>query len=656
MKMSRLFVPAAVALLAGCHAPPPPPETPPSENPPPEEQGPFLSDTPLWTLEAPEPLRMSCFGSSIALGDVNGDGKQDLVVAAPPCTGMRGKGHLALYAGNGSSFSTEPVIAELDWQNPNPSASGRKSEVSIGDVNGDRFADILVRSQYTGTLVFAGREDLGTVLQAPLFRVPYRGTHYSALLSDLDGNGIDELAVIQGADLSTEIYRATPEAEEPFTRVRLFDEPAWRLSRAGDRNGDGAEDLLLVTLNDSRILLGCKQEEPGVCEGGVSVSPAWKVAPDVLGFFPDQNGDGHPEVLLGDWGRMRVHLSEADGGISPEPIWSIMGDPAYTGFGAPAFFVGDLDKDGQATEFLLGAQGRLYAFFPKQGLSTELRSDWAWPKSNKVEPGFDGYVRYAPVGAGDLNGDGYADIIAGLAPPNDQLTPGKPQRPGRVMAFGGGKVPSDVPTPLLKDAVSCGLASSSGGKPDVTVDPDVISRTMYVDRRNFSETACEVTERCVGAPGDRRLLRFGVSIPNLGSAAVNIPSPQDRPDLYEFDECHQHDHLIGFASYELLDAQSTVVAVGRKQGFFLVDYAPYCWDAGPQTVNIDGSQGISPGWADVYAADYPCQWLDITDVPDGTYTLRVGVDKNDLIDEQDVQPNSVDVRVKISSSAAEVLP
>ncbi|WP_395829150.1 lysyl oxidase family protein [Archangium violaceum] len=666
MKLSRLFVSAVFSLqVAGCHTPTPPPEAlppeapppeaPPPEGPPPEEQGPFLSDTPLWTLEAPESLRQSCFGSSIALGDVNGDGKQDLVVAAPPCTGMRGKGHLALFAGDGSSFSTQPVIAELDWQNPNPSASGRRSEVSIGDVNGDRFADILVRAQSAGTLVFTGREDLGAVLQAPLFRVPFQGAHYAALFSDLDGNGRDELVVIQGAELSLEIYRATPEGAEPFTRVRRFEDYTLRVSPVGDRNGDGAEDLLVVAGLDSRIYLGCKQEEPGVCEGGLSVSPAWQVDPEVLGFFPDQNGDGHPEMLLGEWGRTRVYLSEADGGISQEPIWSLMGDPAFTGFGAPAFFVGDLNKDGQQTEFLMGAQGRLYAFFPKQGISAELRPDWAWPKSNKVEPGFDGYVRYSPVGAGDLNGDGYADIIAGLAPPYDQLTPGTAQRPGRVVAFGGGKIPSGAPTPILKEASSCGLARE-GGKPDVTVDSDVISRTMYVDRRNFSETACEVTERCVGAPGDRRLLRFGVSIQNMGSAAVNIPSPEDRPDLYEFDACHLHDHLIGFASYELLDARSTVVAVGRKQGFFLLDYAPYCGDSGPPHLNEDNSQGISPGWADVYAADYPCQWLDITDVPDGTYTLRVGVDKNNLIDEQDVLPNSVDVKVKLSGNAVEVLP
>jgi hypothetical protein len=196
----------------------------------------------------------------------------------------------------------------------------------------------------------------------------------------------------------------------------------------------------------------------------------------------------------------------------------------------------------------------------------------------------------------------------------------------------------------------------SGGKPDVTVDADVIARTLYVERRNFAETACEVTEHCVGAPGDRRLLRFSVSIPNLGSGAVHIASPDDRPELYEFDICHNHNHLVGFASYELLGAQSAVVAVGRKQGFELVDLHSYCADAAPQLIHGDGSQGISPGWADIYAGDYSCQWLDVTDVADGTYTLRIGVDKSDIIDEQDVLPNSVDVKVKLTGNGVEVVP
>jgi hypothetical protein len=58
----------------------------------------------------------------------------------------------------------------------------------------------------------------------------------------------------------------------------------------------------------------------------------------------------------------------------------------------------------------------------------------------------------------------------------------------------------------------------------------------------------------------------------------------------------------------------------------------------------------------VYVGDYPCQWLDITDIADGTYTLRIGVDVSDLIDEESLHPNSVDVNVKISGNSVEILP
>ena len=232
-------------------------------------------------------------GNSLALGDVNGDGKKDLVVAAPPCTGMTGKGSLAIYAGDGTSFSSPPVIAEVDWQSPCPSASGRNSVVSIGDVNGDGFADILVRSQTVGTLVYAGGADLAMVLQAPLFRVPFVGAHYFSFLGDLDGDGLDDLVVTQAATRKTTVYRATPGAETPFTEARIFPDRATRVLGAGDVNGDGAQDMLYETSAGSRLYLVARRRT-GLCEGGLSVSPAWTTPEAVMGFFPDQNGDGFP--------------------------------------------------------------------------------------------------------------------------------------------------------------------------------------------------------------------------------------------------------------------------------------------------------------------------------------------------------------------------
>ena len=36
-------------------------------------------------------------------------------------------------------------------------------------------------------------------------------------------------------------------------------------------------------------------------------------------------------------------------------------------------------------------------------------------------------------------------------------------------------------------------------------------------------------------------------------------------------------------------------------------------------------QGIQAGWADVYGAHLDCQWIDVTDVPAGIYTLEIEV-------------------------------
>ena len=655
MRPFRGFLLAALwSLVEGCTPPVPPPDPPLPA--PPESPGPLLSDTPLWSLEEPERLRPSCFGTSVALGDVNGDGHADLLVAAPPCLGVTGPVRLALYAGNGSSFTSEPILAEVDWKNPTPSAQGRNVTVAMGDINGDRFADLLVRSR-AGTLVFAGQEDLAAVLRTSVFHVPYTGPHYRAFLRDVDGDGLDELFCNQGSARRTSIYRPTPGGPAPFTLARTLPETAMTPVPVGDLDGDGAQDVLLSGTGGSRLLRGCAPEQPGTCEGGLSVTPSWTAPEVIAGFVPDQNGDGFPEAILGEVSQVRIHLARPQGGIAPEPLWGVLGDATYVGLAPQPVFPGDLDQDGTASEFLLSAAGRLYAFFPRAAISAELRPGWAWPRSDTVGPAFPGYVHYDAVAAGDLNADGHPDVIVGLAPPFDELAPSRAGRPGRVVAFGGGKVPTpQAPAPFLRTPVACGLTGVSGGKPDVMVDGDVIARSMYVERRHFAAEACEVAERCVGAPGDRKLLRFSVSIVNLGQGSVVIPPPDERPELYEFDVCHLHDHLVGFARYELVDPRNETVAVGRKQGFAMVDLVPYCGDAPPATYASDATQLLSPGWADVYVADYPCQWLDVTGVPDGTYTLRVGANVSGVIDEHNVLPNTTTVKVRLAGEHVEFIP
>ena len=107
-----------------------------------------------------------------------------------------------------------------------------------------------------------------------------------------------------------------------------------------------------------------------------------------------------------------------------------------------------------------------------------------------------------------------------------------------------------------------------------------------------------------------------------------------------------HHHVIGYARFDLLDATGGIVVTGRKQAF--------CLEDDEQIVPGDAShhykcnlQGISAGWADVYASDLACQWIDVTDVPAGTYTLRVEIDPDAMFPDEDRSNNSWEDQVAL---------
>ncbi|WP_224240480.1 lysyl oxidase family protein [Hyalangium gracile] len=632
MHLRRALVLVSLVAMTGCDDDDP--------TPAPEEKGPFLSQEPLWTLEKDTQNGASCFGTSIGLGDFNGDGRKDLVAALPGCGTLaaRSMGRVGIHAGAESFFSQEAVSAEVRWQNTSPNTSGRGLTVAVGNVDGDGFADLLVRGLY-GAQLFTGKADLGAMLAEPAFRVPGNGIFSNAFLSDVNGDGRDDIVNLRGGMAS--IYLSTPQAAEgPFTLARSL--PAFTAIAVRDTNGDGAADLVIEYEGESSLYLGCKQGSALTCEGPLSAEPVWKSSRSIQATFPDQNGDGHVEYFIGDAmdGRMWLHFSEgATGAPSAVATWAVGGDPVFPGFGRHVIPMGDLDGNGQGSEFLITALGRMYLYTPEQGISADLRPTWAWPASDGFQEKQQGLRSFIPLRAGDLDGDGLEDLVVGM-PPLPQST-----EPGRVVVFNGGKVPRDTTAPFLPEKRNCVTATS--GKPDITVDGDVLGRSLYLERKHFSETSCEMLEGCVSGTGERRLLRFSVSIPNFGSGQVRIPGVSRDPSLYQYDSCHAHDHLIGFASYELRDSLGIVTATGRKQGFYLIDFHPYCMDAAAPAEILDDDLVISPGWSDIYTSDLPCQWLDVTDVADGTYSLRVSVDNQNIIDEEDKLPNHADVKLTI---------
>ena len=189
--------------------------------------------------------------------------------------------------------------------------------------------------------------------------------------------------------------------------------------------------------------------------------------------------------------------------------------------------------------------------------------------------------------------------------------------------------------------------------PDLIVDERLLAN-VAVDTRTFNSGDCSVIEGCTMA-GERRLLLFDVGLANVGSGDLVIGNPAQRPDLFHFSACHGHYHMDGTAGYELLTTNGQTVVTARKQGFCFRDDAAYLTNAGTAKFNCD-YQGISIGWEDIYDRSLDCQWLDITGLAGGDYILRVVVNPDALLVEENYNNNVAEVLVTITGSITNTPP
>ncbi len=181
---------------------------------------------------------------------------------------------------------------------------------------------------------------------------------------------------------------------------------------------------------------------------------------------------------------------------------------------------------------------------------------------------------------------------------------------------------------------------------DLRVDTERMRVTASVTWSFFTPNHCALVERCIRAPGWRRLLRFESTTANIGATDLFLGMPSARRG-FEFSLCHSHFHFTQYENFSLLSPQGDVQITGRKQGFCILDSIQW-----PSRIEARGSyscerQGLSTGWADVYSAGLDCQWLDVTDVPAGPYILRSEVNPDHVLAESNYANNVGDVSVMI---------
>jgi len=186
--------------------------------------------------------------------------------------------------------------------------------------------------------------------------------------------------------------------------------------------------------------------------------------------------------------------------------------------------------------------------------------------------------------------------------------------------------------------------------PDLTIDYQNAVDSVIYAHVNFDNASCAWKEACIDATGIRRVMRFDTTVINQGDAPLIMPTPAERPDEFFFASCHNHYHYQGFAEYRLLKGDE-IIRRGHKQAYCLEDSIQYPTQEGPE-VPCRGSTecehpGLSRGWMDVYGHDLDCQWIDITDLPPGPYTLRMDINTARQLQESTHENNHVEFTVNI---------